>query len=323
MKRNLIILLASALLLSACASANRAASPALPPAAGGGAAGQKGFVAPGAPAPVPQLDTAASNSAAPATAAGQPGGAAQDRIVIQTVDMALVVKDPQAKMLEIGALAQRLGGFVVSSNLSQVSYGDNQKVPEGSITIRVPAAGLDNALTEIKTGVVEVQSENRSGQDVTDKYVDLKSQLKAKQAAADQLYLILQKTEKADDTLAVFNQLTQVQSEIEVLKGQINYYDQAASLSAISIRLIAEATIKPLVIAGWQPQGVARDAAQALINFVQDFINFLIWLVIFILPVAAVVILLLALLWRLLRWFWVRVFPRKQPAVEQVEIKKE
>ena len=53
-----------------------------------------------------------------------------------------------------------------------------------------------------------------------------------------------------------------MQSDIEVLKGQINYYDQASTLSAISIRLIAEETVKPIIIAGWQPQGVARDAAQ-------------------------------------------------------------
>lgn len=322
MKRNLIILLAATLLLSACASALRSANPVAPavgaPAAAGGAEVQKSFAAPGAPPVASMPDSATTNSSAQ-SAASSP---AQERIVVQTVDMAIVVKDPQAKMLEIGALARQLGGFVVSSNMSQVNYAENLKVPEGSISIRVPAASLDDTLTRIKTGVVDVQSENRSGQDVTDKYVDLQSQLKAKQAAADKLFEILQKTEKADDTLLVFNQLTQVQSEIEVLKGQINYYDQAASLSAITVRLIAEETIKPLVIAGWQPQGVARDAAQALIDFFQNFVNFLIWLAIFIIPVAAVVIVLLALLWRLLRWFWVRVFPRKAPAPIKEEMQK-
>ena len=262
--------------------------------------------APSAPESAPLPYTA--NTSNPA---GVSTTSAQDRIVIQTVDMSIVIKDPQAKMLEIGALAKRLGGFVVSSNISQVTLESNQTVPEGSITIRVPAKDLDTALQEIKANTIEVQNENRTGQDVTDKYVDLQSQLKAKQAAADQLYVIMQKTEKADETLLVFNQLTQVQSDIEVLKGQINYYDQASQLSAVSIRLVAEATIKPLVIAGWQPQGVARDAAQALIDFFQNFGTFLIWLVIFIIPVGAVLIVLIALLWRLVRWFWLKLFPRK------------
>ena len=316
MKRNLFILSIVVLFFNACAPA--ASSPQAPsisvaPAVAGGAPElQKSVNVPAAPQANFANDSATGSGA---SSGANPGAKpAQDRVVIQNVDMSIVVKDPQAKMTEIGALARRLGGFVVSSNMNMVSLGDNLKVPEGTIAIRVPAKDLDTALAEIIANVVEVQTENRSGQDVTDQYVDLQSQLRAKQAAADKLYEIMQKTEKADETLLVFNQLTQVQSEVEVLKGQINYFEQAAALSAISVRLVAEQSAQPIVIAGWHPQGVAREAAQALIDFFQNFGTFLIWLVIYILPVGAVLIVLLALLWRLLRWFWRKVFPRKTPA---------
>jgi hypothetical protein len=308
MKRNFYILMTAVLILTACGS--KAAAPsydAVSPVAGGAAPAELNKAASGLMPESPvSADTGVSN---PATAANP----AQERIVIQNADLAIVVKDPLAKMTEIGALAKRLGGFVVASNMSQINLSDNLKVPEGSISIRVPAQELDTALNEIKANTLEIQSENRSGEDVTDKYVDLQSQLKAKQAAADKLYEIMQKTEKTDETLLVFNQLTQVQSDIEVLKGQITYYEQASALSAISVRLVAEQTIQPIVIAGWRPQGVARDAVQALIDFLQNFINFLIWLVIFVLPVGAILIALMAGLWRLLRWFWRKVFPRKTP----------
>lgn len=237
----------------------------------------------------------------------------QERIVIQNADLSIVVKDPEAKMLEIGALAQRLGGFVVSSNMGKTPIGENIEVSEGSISLRIPAKDLEAALSEIKAGTVKVQSENRSGQDVTEQYVDLQSQLKAKQAAEKKLYEILEKTEKAEETLLVFNQLTQLQSEIEVLKGQINYYEQAAALSAVNVRLIAEETVQPLEIGGWQLDGEVRDAVQTLIGFFQGFVKFLIWLVIAIIPIAAILIVLLALLWRLFRWFWKKVFPAKKP----------
>ena len=179
MKRNLFILIIAVLLLTACAAPASTPMPfvdGVAPQSKNVGAPSTGMVQPNAPA--------AQNQAA---------SPAQDRIVIQNADLSIVVKDPQAKMLEIGALARRLGGFVVSSNMSQVSIGDNLKVPEGTISIRVPAADLDNALAEIKANTIEIQSENRSGQDVTDKYVDLQSQLKAKQAAADKLYEIMQK----------------------------------------------------------------------------------------------------------------------------------
>ena len=312
MKRALFMIMIVTLFLAACASAAATpvasyAQPAAPPNMVGNA-------------PEMQKYSTASDALTTSGGGGAPAaGPAQQRVVLKTADLSIVVKDPQAKMLEISALAERLGGFVVSSNLGQTYVGDNVKVPEGSIVIRVPAKDLDSALAEIKASVVEVQSENRNGQDVTDQYVDLQSQLKAKQAAADKLYEILQKTEKAEDTLAVFNQLTQVQSEIEVLKGQINYYDQAAALSSISVRVLAEQTIQPIVIAGWQPQGVARDSVQMLINFFQGFADFLIRLVIFFIPVAAILIVLLALLWRLLRWFWRKVFPKKTIAAPPAE----
>jgi hypothetical protein len=312
MKRTLpFILVVTALLLGACGIAPAATpSPAFSRSVGvGGAAPQDNSAAPAAPQEKAMPGAQSESSGTVVDATGNP--ARQDRIVIQSADLTIVVKDPQAKMLEIGAMAQRLGGFVVSSNMYETYVDNNVKVPEGTISIRVPAKDLDNTLNEIKANTVEVQTENRSGQDVTDKYVDLQSQLKAKQAAADKLYEIMQTTTKAEDTLAVFNQLTQMQSDIEVLKGQINYYEQAAALSAVSVRLVAEQTIQPIKIAGWQPQGVARDAIQSLINFFQGFASFLIWLVIFIIPVAAIIIVLLALLWRLLRWFWRKVFPKK------------
>ena len=208
MKRNLLVLMIAAIILTACAAAPTSAPYAVAPLASSDAQQSKSIEAP-APAMAPAVN---------APAAGQNRGAstAQDRIVIQNVDLSIVIKDPQSKMLEISALARRLGGFVVSSNMSQVSVGDNLKVPEGTISIRVPATDLDNALAEIKAYTVDVPSENRTGQDVTDKYVDLQSQLKAKQAAADKLYEIMQKTDKPEDTLLVFNQLTQIQSDIEV-----------------------------------------------------------------------------------------------------------
>ena len=59
-----------------------------------------------------------------------------------------------------------------------------------------------------------------------------------------------------------------------------------------------------------QRDGFLHDS---LIDFFQGFASFLIWLIIFIIPVAAVIIALMALLWRLLRWFWRKVFPKKTP----------
>ncbi len=233
------------------------------------------------------------------------------RLIIKNADLSIVVRDPAAKMQEIAQLAETVGGYVVSSTTSQSYVSDGTKVPEGSMMIRVPQEKLTEVLETIKTDVVEVQTDTLSGQDVTKEYTDLSSQLKNLQATEKKLTEIMDKADKTEDVLAVFNQLTQIRGQIDVIMGQMKYYEQSAAMSAVNVRIVAEKTIKPIEIAGWQPQGQARDAAQALVNFFQGFVNFLIWLAIFFVPVLLVLLLLGLLLWRLGKWFWRRVSAQK------------
>jgi len=208
-----------------------------------------------------------------------------ERLVIKNADLAIVVKDPKASMTEISKLAETMGGFVVSSNLYQSYYGpNNTEVPEATVTIRVPVGKLDEALDSIKKNAVDITSENVSGQDVTSDYVDLQSRLTAKQAAEKKLMQILDAADKTEDVLAVYTQLQQIETDIEILKGQIKYYEESASLSAISVRLIAEAGTQPITVGPWTPTGTAKAAIQDLIYFSQNFVEFLIRFVLYNLP---------------------------------------
>jgi hypothetical protein len=263
------------------------------PAMGGGGAPQESFAAPAPGYP-------AANDAA--RAAEQPGAPASERLVIQTADVSIVVSDVKARIQAIEDMAAEMGGFVVSINVYETYTNDGQKVPEGQIVVRVPDEKLGAALEQIKHDTVEVLNETRSGQDVTSQYTDLQSQLTAKQAAEAQLLKIMEGAEKTEDVLAVYAQLQQIQSEIEVLKGQIKYYEESASLSAISVRIVAEETVKPIEIGGWKPEGVARDAIQSLIYFWQDFVDFLIRFFLYTLPVLVTIGIPLFLAFLLVRW---------------------
>ena len=246
---------------------------------GGGASPDMQLPAMEEPAAAPAFDSAvvgdAYNSGVVQT---------QDRLVIENADLAIVVKDPKSRMAEITALANEMGGYVVSSNLYQSFTSFGMEVPEASIVIRVPADKLDEALTRIKEDAVDIQSENRSGQDITNLYIDLQAQLKAKQAAEAQLLEIMEQATRAEDVLAIYLQVQQVQTEIEQLKGQIQYYDEAVATSSISVRLIAEEGTQPISIGPWTPEGAAKDAIQNLILFAQNFVDFLINFALYVLP---------------------------------------
>ena len=246
-----------------------------------------------------------------------------ERKIIKNADLSVVVKDPVQSMDEITKLAESMGGYVVSSNIYQSTYGPNNvTVPQGSINIRVPADKLNDTLDQIKNSAVEVQSENVSGQDVTDQYVDLQSRLTAKQAAEKKLLEIMDQTVRAEDTLAVYTQLQQVQSDIEVLKGQIKFIDQSAAMSSVNVTLIAEVGTQPIEIGGWKLQGTAKDAAQDLIRFTQGFTRFLIRFVILTLPALILIAIPLYLIFIGGRALY-RRFRKPKVNVEAKEVKEE
>ncbi|MDZ4158772.1 MAG: DUF4349 domain-containing protein, partial [Anaerolineaceae bacterium] len=217
---------------------------------------------------------------------GIPGA---DRVVIKNASITIIVADPVHALSSVGNMAEGMGGFIVSSNLYIVNTNAGREVPEGYITVRVPADRLKESLEQIKALVVnpkeDIRSENISGTDVTREYTDLKSRLKNLEHAQVQLTDIMTEARRTEDVLAVYNELMRITEQIEVLKGQIQYYDEAALLSAITVSIISKETVAPLTIAGWQPVGIARDAIQALINALQTLAEGLIWLTLFCLPI--------------------------------------
>ena len=225
----------------------------------------------------------------------------QIRMVIKNASLSIVVEEPGASITAISQMADDLGGFVVSSNLYRTQTDRDFEVPQANITIRVPAEKLDQALEVIKSGAGQILSENVSGQDVTQEYTDLESRLRNLENAEQQLNEIMEGAWNTDDVLAVYNRLVEVQEQIEVIKGQMKYYEQSAALSAISVSIQANEAVQPLTIGGWQPVGVAKRAISALINTLKFLADLLIWIILYILPVALILFFPVRWLWRWLK----------------------
>lgn len=228
-----------------------------------------------------------------------------ERIVIRNADLSIVVDEPATAMNTIGRMAERMGGYIVSSNTWKTSNYRGMEVPEANISIRVPAAVLNQALDEIKALLTDKESdllsENVSGQDVTKEYTDLNSRLKNLEEAEAQLQLILDEAYKTEEVLNVFNQLTYYREQIEVTKGQIKYYEESAALSSISIRIQAHEAVNPITVAGWKPSVTVSKALQSLVNALQAIIDGAIWLILLIIPILVIILLPFYLLFLLVR----------------------
>ena len=291
---SLLILTTVALLLTACAGA---ASPSM----------EEAYFDQGMPAEAPAEAYLEREGEASFNAISAPLPEAR-RIVIKDASMTIVVDDPSASMESIARLADEMGGFVVSANLYQMRTESGAEVPRASITIRVPADRLDEALTLIRSeSKLPPQSENINAQDVTRDYTDLQSRLRNLEAAEAQLQEIMGSANKTEDVLNVYNELVRVREEIEIIQGQIQYYEQSAALSAVSVELLPNEAVQPLTIGGWQPAGVAKTAVQMLINTLKVLANVAIVLIIYVLPVLLVIFVVFVLP---LSWLW-RIWRRR------------
>ena len=279
----IVILIVAAMLLTACASRMQSAE-----------APASEFIADGniAPGAMPLVSQDKAREETYQSGSGELSSNATgtiERIVLKNADLSIVVPDPATSMDNIVKMAERMGGFVVNSSLSKYTTDTGVEVPVAYITIRVPSDLLTDALDEIKGQTerpdVDVLSESINGQDVTAEYTDLQSRLKNLELSEKKLQEFLDETTKAEDWLVAFNRLTEIRGQIEVLKGQIRYYDESAAMSAISINLQAQEAVKPITVGRWEPKGVALEAIQRLIKTMRRIYEGLLKFVLFTLPV--------------------------------------
>ena len=202
-----------------------------------------------------------------------------ERLVIRTADLDIVVPETEEALSDIQDLASELGGYVVSMDTYQFDQG-----VRGTIIVRVPAESFDTVLGRIADLSTTVVRESVSGRDVTEEYVDLSSQLRHLEAVEEQLLEFLEEAEDTEAALAVFEQLERIQSEIEQITGRIEYLEDQAAMSTITVNLTPDALAQPLEVGGWNLPGTLRDAVEALIGVVQFLVEALIYIVVLVLP---------------------------------------
>ena len=216
-------------------------------------------------APSPARDEAKSRTAVtggsdkPGEAAASP---AVQRLIIRNAELYLKVDRVRPAAEAIQAKAKELGGFVVQASTS----GDGTSV-QGNGTVRVPAEKFDEAVKDFKGLAEKVLTERVTGEDVTDQYVDLDSQLKNLEAARARIVELFQKATHAGEALEVNRALTEVQGQIEQISGRMKYLRQSAALSSIAVTLTQESAVPMVEEGGWKPLRVAKMALHALLSF--------------------------------------------------------
>jgi hypothetical protein len=229
-----------------------------------------------------ELSGATTSSVAYDTDAVNLQAAEPTKMIIYDAELSLVVKDSGVAQEEITTMVEGLDGYV--SNSSSYTYsGGLRRI---TLTLRVPAEKFNEAMSALREMAMEVTQETIGTQDVTQEYVDLESRLRALEAKADRLEELMEQAEDTEAVLAVYDQLSQTQIEIEQTKGRMQYLERSAAMATITVTLTPDELSQPIEVAGWRPGGVAKESFQALIKAFQWLINALIRIVILVIPVS-------------------------------------
>jgi hypothetical protein len=219
-----------------------------------------------------------------------------DRSLIRTVDLELAADDTDAAADRIEQVAVDAGGYVSATDARRrdgVSYY--------AITLRVPAGGLDTILAGIKGIASVVDRENLRTEDVTDQIIDIDARLRTLIATETELQALLaasrERGDDLEDIMAVYRELTNLRAQIEQAEAQLESFRGRVALSTINITLRPTDSSRP-VARRWSASDSLRNSVRALVAALQGVLDFAIFLVIVVLPVAVLVALPL---WGLLK----------------------
>jgi len=295
------VLIVIAILISACAPA--AAPTQAPPAVRQAAA-----VPPQQPA---AQEAPAAPAASAADAKAPAAGGAKDnstgvqaspyqqgRLIIKNGEMTLLVADTDRALDQATSVATDTGGYIVASR----TWLENG-FKHAQMTMGVPVDQFEVAQRRLRGLAVEVQNDTASGQDVSDEFVDLQSRLNNQEATAARIRDFLKDAKTVEEALQVNAQLTDVENEIEQIKGRMQFLKDRSAFSTLVVTLNPQLptptpTLTPTPTPTptpkyWQPGKTVEAAGDTLGGLLRGLIDAVLYfgivLLPFILPVLAII----------------------------------
>ncbi len=199
-----------------------------------------------APLAVQQAYSPAEKSASNGSALGAPNSILPQPIqlpsaVIKTADISIQVAHGkfQAGVDDAGAIAGRFGGYVSQSLIASAAQHS------GRVVMRVPAVHFGAALTAIRRLGLKVLSQNVTGQDVTQEFIDLNARLVNLHAQERVMLRLMNRAQTISESVYVQSQLSRVQLQIEELTGRALYLRNRTALSTITVEVSEAGGVKP------------------------------------------------------------------------------
>ena len=161
-------------------------------------------------------------------------------IVVENYGMSLVVSDADASLRQLRTMAAAMGSSIDDASVSFSAY----EVPDGTVvqatlTMRIPLNRLQQALSRMEDGAIEVGYFNVSRENFTAEYELLIARRAELERSREELVsLIEEKSTLSQDALLAGDLLHRIDSELDPILSRIRFLEQEAALPTISVELM-------------------------------------------------------------------------------------
>jgi len=229
---------------------------------------------------------------------------AASHMIIKNGEIKLLVEDTDIAIDRATQAIGDMGGYIISSRVWYQLYLDGENYKYATITIGVPVDQFERTLSRLRGLAVKILDETASGEDVTNQFVDLQSQVTNLEATRDRIKSFLDDAKTVDEALRINAELANVEAQIEQIKGQMNYLQDRSAYSTITVNL--EPVLPELVATPtptpepniWKPGETFTDAKKAVTYAYQGIVDFLIWVFVVFIPIFAPPVLIIWGLWK-------------------------
>lgn len=208
--------------------------------------------------------------------------------IVKTGQMTLEVGEIDAATSQAQTVIAGLGGYVDSSTKSGTGPDAT-----ASITFRLPVAKWDQGLAAMrKIGTKDLYEQTNSN-DVTSQVIDLNARIDNLKTTEAALQAIMTRTGTVADILAVENQLSETQGQIEELTAARDNLANQAAMSTLQVTFqLPTTTVTTQATEDWTLGSQVDQAVAALVRVGQGLATMAVWLVIVVLPVGLGLLLL-------------------------------
>ncbi len=197
----------------------------------------------------------------------------------------------QKKFFEVMSIAEKYKGYVSNSQ----SYSDSEgNMTNGFVTIRIAKENFDIVLDKIKEmGTVDSVSTNV--QDVTQEYVDNESRLTNLEAQQKRLLELMDQSVNVKDSIEVQRELSNVEGQIEIIRGRQNYLDNLVAYSTLDVYITEPQPITD------SPEGGFLGAMKRGARGALTVLRVVTMVLIAISPIIVIIGIILIIIWQSLR----------------------